>query len=89
MRIRRGIFNTNETSIPYRQIQDVDLVQSLINKIIGVTRIAILTAGHEDKSGDTDLDFSEATLPAIDYADALVIRESLLSKANVQKVIVS
>ena len=55
LKIRRGILSKEETAIPYRQIQDVDIEQNISDRIWGVARLAILTAGHEEaKEGDED-----------------------------------
>jgi uncharacterized membrane protein YdbT with pleckstrin-like domain len=84
--IVKGILSKSETSIPYRQIQDVDLEQNLTDRILGVARLAILTAGHDDNSSDTRDDRSEGTLPVMGRAEAEEMRKELLDRSNVQKV---
>ena len=86
LRIKKGFFNKSETSIPYRQIQDVDLEQSLVQQLLGVSRLAILTAGHDDSDPENKNDNSEASLPIIDKNRAEEIREELLKRANIEKV---
>ncbi len=53
--------------------------------MIGLSRIVILTAGHEEdeKPGDDD---SEGILPALDKDLAEWMQAELLKRANVQKV---
>ncbi len=65
MKIKRGILNKEEVAIPYRQIQDVDIRRDISFQMLGLSRIVILTAGHEDneKPGDDD---TEGILPALD-----------------------
>ena len=54
LKIKRGILSKEEIAIPYRQIQDVDIEQSISDRMWGVARLAILTAGHEEtKQGKT------------------------------------
>ena len=85
LKIRRGILAKEEIAIPYRQIQDVDVDQSISDRIWGVARLAILTAGHEEaKEGKED--DSEGVLPAIDRALAESLQAELLKRADVQKV---
>ena len=48
LKIRRGILSKEEVAIPYRQIQDVDVEQNISDRMWGVARLAILTAGHEE-----------------------------------------
>ena len=55
LKIRRGILSKEEIAIPYRQIQDVDIEQNISDRLWGVARLAILTAGHEEaKEGEED-----------------------------------
>ena len=84
LKIRRGILSKEETAIPYRQIQDVDIEQSMSDRIWGVARLAILTAGHEEpKEGQSDN--SEGVLPAIDRALAESLQTELLHRADIQR----
>ena len=87
LRIRRGVLNKDEISIPYRQITDVDMEQTIIHQLLGVARLAILTAGHNDQEKDTNEDYNEGALPVISKSRAEEIREQLLAKANVEKVV--
>jgi uncharacterized membrane protein YdbT with pleckstrin-like domain len=85
LKIKRGILSKEETAIPYRQIQDVDIEQNISDRIWGVARLAILTAGHEEaKEGDEDT--SEGILPAIDRALAESLQTELLKRADIEKV---
>ncbi len=83
LRIKRGILDRTEISIPYRQIQDVDLNQNLLFRIFGLATLAILTAGTED---DKDFGKSEAIFDIIDSNIARVLQKELLSRAEVQLV---
>jgi uncharacterized membrane protein YdbT with pleckstrin-like domain len=85
LKIKRGILNKEEISMPYRQIQDVDIERDLAFQMMGLSRIVILTAGHEDKD-DKD-DETEGILPAMDKDLAEWIQAQLLQRANVQKVV--
>jgi putative membrane protein len=85
LKIKRGILNKEEVAIPYRQIQDVDIRRDISFQMLGLSRIVILTAGHEDdeKPGDDD---TEGILPALDKDLAEWMQAELLKRANVQKV---
>ena len=84
LRVKRGVLNKEEVAIPFRQIQDVTIERDLSYQMWGLSRIVILTAGHEEKSEVRDE--SEGILPAIDKALAEQLQETLLQKANVEKV---
>jgi putative membrane protein len=85
LKIKRGILNKEEVAIPYRQIQDVDIRRDLSFQMMGLSRIVILTAGHEEdeKPGDDD---TSGILPALDKDLAEWMQAELLRRANVQKV---
>ncbi len=84
LKIKRGIFNKEEVAIPYRQIQDVDIMRDLGFQMMGLSRLVILTAGHDDaKSGDE----SEAVFPGLDKDLAEWLQKELLARANIQKVV--
>jgi len=84
LKIRRGILSKEEVAIPYRQIQDVDLEESISDRMWGVARLAILTAGHEEaKEGEEDT--AEGILPAVDRTLAESLQTELLKRADVQK----
>ncbi len=85
LKIKRGVLDKEEVAIPYRQIQDVDIKRDLSFQMLGLSRIVILTAGHEEdeKPGD---DESEGILPALDKDLAEWLQAELLKRANVQKV---
>lgn len=84
LKIKRGILNKEEVSIPYRQVQDVTIERDLLYQIIGVSRLVILTAGREDVKGEEGE--SEGILPALDKDLAEKIRDDLLRRANIEKV---
>jgi uncharacterized membrane protein YdbT with pleckstrin-like domain len=91
LKIKRGIFDQEEVAIPYRQIQDVDLDRPLGYRMMGVSHIVILTAGHEDQpsSGDPleERGQSEGVFPVLDKDLAEWLQAEILKRANVQKVV--
>jgi len=83
LKIKRGVFNKEEIAIPYRQIQDVAIERDLSYQIWGLSRLVILTAGHEDVKGGGE---SEGILPSLDKDVAERLQEELLRRADIQKV---
>ncbi len=86
-RIKRGIINKDEISIPYNQIEDINVGQTLMFHILGVSRMSIMTAGRDDKYGDQTNDPSEGNLPAIEKHRAEEIRAELLRRSEIQKIV--
>jgi len=83
LRMRRGVLNRREISIPYRQIQDVDIDRNFANILLGLSRIVMQTAAHEeaDEKGMT-----EVVLEPVDKAIALDLRDILERRIGVQVV---
>ncbi len=86
LKIRRGILSKEEIAIPYRQIQDVDIDQSFSDRLWGVARLAILTAGHEEEKNAEGGDDAEGVFPAIDRALAESLQTELLKRADIEKI---
>ena len=82
--IKRGILSKTQISIPYRQIQDVYLKQSLLQRILGVSKIVVLTGGDDenDKEGE-----AAGIFEIIDVEIAENLKTIILEKSNTQKVI--
>src|SRR5258708_2699313 len=85
LKITRGIFNKEEISIPYRQIQNVTIDRDLTFQMFGVSKVIISTAGEGDTAEGKE--GSEGILPAIDKAFAETLQNELLKRANVQEVV--
>ena len=81
--ISLGILNKFDISIPYRQIQDVNLERTFINRMWGVSRLSILTAGTEDTTVDGK-NVSDGDIPLIEKGKADYLRQELLKRANNQ-----
>jgi len=84
MKIKRGVFSKEEIAIPYRQIQDVNIDQDITDRMLGVCRLVILTAGHEDEPKPEGE--SEGILPVIDRGLAEQLQTELLRRTDVQRV---
>lgn len=83
LRVARGVFGKEEITIPYRQIQDVDIERPLFFRLFGVSRLVILTAGRE---AHEKTDESEGVLPALDKDLAEYLRGVLTKRADVEEV---
>lgn len=81
LKLRKGILRVTEISIPYRQMQNVDVTRPLIYRFFGLSRLVILSAGHEqaDEGDQTDTVFDP-----IDSEIAEDIRNFLGRRIGVQ-----
>ena len=86
LKIKRGIFNKTENAIPYRQIQNVDIERDFTFQMMGLSRLVILTAGHEDEKPEAK-DEAEGVIQAIDQKIAEWLQSELLKRAEIQKVV--
>ena len=71
--IRKGILNKSRIAIPLDKIQQVNINQSLIQKIIGVHALEVDTAGSSSK---------EVSIRAIKHDLALSLKEMLMEAAD-------
>src|SRR5258705_6936582 len=74
--ITEGIFNKTKTTIQLDKIQQVNINQSLIQRMVGVYELAVDTAGSNKKEGD---------IKAISHVLALDLKARLLE--NEKKII--
>jgi len=82
--IRKGVLSKKEVSIPYRQIQNIDIEQSFNFKMMGVCKLVILTAGNDNNDKDGE---SEGVFDVIDFKVASSIKEMILQKTNIQPAV--
>jgi len=83
LKMRSGIIEKKETSLPYRQIQSVDIVRGPMHQILGLSKLVMLTAGHEE-AGEKGL--TEVVLEPIDKGFAEEVRNALQERIGVQVV---
>ncbi len=84
LKIKQGVFDKEEVAIPYRQIQNINLSQNFFYRTLGISRLIILTAGHEDEKYLNDE--AEGILPVIDTDLAEKLQTELLRRSNIQMV---
>lgn len=81
-----GIIHKNQVSIPFEQIQNVNITRSLLDQMLGLSRIHIETAGgantqaHHIAGGSATK--AEALLPGVTLNLAREIHDLLLEKAS-------
>lgn len=71
--INRGILSRQNLTIRLDKIQQVNINQSLIQRLIGVYSLDIDTAGSDKK---------EASIKAVDHLRATILREKLLNRSQ-------
>jgi membrane protein YdbS with pleckstrin-like domain len=84
MKLKRGVFTVTEISIPYRQMQDINIERNMMHRFTKTSRVIIDSAGHEeaDEKNETDI-----VLDPIDREVADDIRLMLQRKIGVQVVV--
>lgn len=75
--IKKGFLNRQEIAIPYRQIQNVNIEQSVVDQLLGVSQLIILTTGE---SFDDTNKASAKLLPPLDKTLAQQLRQKLLER---------
>lgn len=85
LRMEYGIINKRHITIPYRQIQNVNITGTLIDRILGITKLEIESAGstYPDKRevvGGTRSK-AEGFLPGLSMKEAEHLHDLLLQKS--------
>ena len=81
--LKRGILDIKENSVPYRQIQNVDIERSIGYQLFGLSKLVIKTAGTEE---GTEREMTEIKIEPIDKNVAEEIQSMLERKIGVQIV---
>ena len=81
--MKEGILNKKENSIPYRQIQDVDIERPFNYLVLGLSRLVLKTGGTEEKGKN---EMTEINIEPVDKGMAEEIQEMLERKIGVQVV---
>lgn len=82
--IKTGLIHINETTVPYRHIENVDINQPLIYRLFGMCKLDIVTGGEDDdlKNKHTlDVQF-----PIIEKTLADDIKKEMFERSNAQVV---
>jgi membrane protein YdbS with pleckstrin-like domain len=84
LEIGQGILHREESSLPFRQIQNIEVKRSLLFRFIGLSRLLIFTAGNDDPN--TPPIEGEVTIPILEKHVAAELRHMLLERAHTQRV---
>ena len=76
--IQKGVFNKTRITIQLHKIQQVNINQSLIQRLVGVHKLEIDTAGSDKK---------EASISAISHELATILKERLINHSAIENPI--
>ena len=76
--IQKGVLNKTRITIQLHKIQQVNINQSLIQRVVGVHKLEIDTAGSDKK---------EASISAISHSLATILKERLINHSTENEVI--
>ncbi len=85
--IDSGVIHKKNVTVPFEQIQNVNIERTLTDRIFGLARISIETSGSSNAYPQTVADVgknvkSEGYLPGIDIEKAKVIHDTLIDGAS-------
>jgi uncharacterized membrane protein YdbT with pleckstrin-like domain len=83
IRFRKGLISRMEVSIPYKQVQNVNIHQSIFLRILGLAKLVVFSAGGETAEGGPD----DQVFRLVDINIAEEIKRELLERANIQRII--
>lgn len=81
-----GVLHKKAVSVPYNQIQNINVSRTLIDRILGISRISIETAGRSDLAPRAIVGhqktYAEADLPGLTLGVAEELHDVLLEVAS-------
>jgi membrane protein YdbS with pleckstrin-like domain len=86
LRIESGVIHKHQVSLPYEQIQNVNVERSLLDRILNLARVSIETAGGTSATQPTESGIfrskSEAYIPGLHIDQATKIHDLLMDGAD-------
>lgn len=80
--IESGVIHKSQVTVPFDQVQNVNIERSIIERILGVSSISIETAGSSGGTTGKNRLRAEAHLPGIDLDMAKKIHDLLIDGAE-------
>jgi AhpD family alkylhydroperoxidase len=79
-----GVVHKMQTSIPYQQIQNVNIRRGLVDRMLGLCHVSIETAGNSNGARQIaeSTTASEGYLPGLSLEDAKYLHDLLLARAQ-------
>lgn len=86
LKIEQGVIHRYHVSVPYEQIQNVNIERTIIDRLLGLSRVSIETAGQASTPSNYKQNVtkgrSEAYLPGLHLKDAERIHDLLIDGAD-------
>lgn len=74
-----GIVHKRYVSIPYEQVQNVDVIRTLADRLVGLSELQVQTAGMSEGGKSTS---AEGILPGLSKYEAENLRNELVHRAS-------
>lgn len=85
VRVEHGIIHKRLVSVPFQQIQNVNITRTLIDRLLGIARLEIESAGatnvHQREIVGGTRSRAEGFLPGVSLDDARLLHDIILQKA--------
>lgn len=85
LRVEHGIIHKKQVSVPFQQIQNVNITRTLIDRLLGIARLEIESAGatnvHQREIVGGTRSRAEGYLPGVSLDDARLLHDIILQKA--------
>lgn len=85
LKIEQGIVHRFHVSVPFEQIQNVNIERSITDRLFGLSRVSVETAGQTNglaQAGSLTKSKAEAFLPGLHVKDAENIHDLLIDGAD-------
>lgn len=85
LKVTRGILNKSETEIPYRRIQNIEIEQTILDRILGIGLLVVATSSDLDQTeNEEQVKAYDEVIPMMDYALAKAVADVITHRAQVE-----
>lgn len=86
LKIFKGMLSKKLTEIPYRRIQDIEIKQTLFQRLFGVGHLVISTTTNLNQPNQNENESNTETIYLMDYPLAYALSDILTDRAEIEKM---
>ena len=86
LKITRGIISREESELPYRRIESVELKQSAIDRMLNIGRLIIEMTGNIESDSVDKTRVGDETIPIMSYELARAVADVITDRAQIERM---
>lgn len=86
LKIFKGMLSKRQIEIPYRRIQDIEIKQTLFQRLFGVGHLVVSTTTNLNQPNQNENELNTETIYLMDYPLAYALADTLTDRAEIEKM---